>query len=32
MKNDELKLFAKELKLLDEANKILIYSYEHAGK
>lgn len=28
MKSDEMELFAKELKLLDEANKILIYSYE----
>lgn len=28
MSNDEIKLFNKELTLLDEANKVLVYSYE----
>lgn len=28
MKNDELELLSRELKLLDEANKMLVYSYE----
>ena len=28
MKKDEMELFARELKLLDEANKMLVYSYE----
>jgi hypothetical protein len=32
VKNDELELFAKELKLLDEAAKILAYSYEACRK
>lgn len=32
MKNDELELFTKELKLLDEANQILVYSYEACKK
>ena len=28
MRNDKRELLLRELKLLDEANKILVYSYE----
>lgn len=28
MRNDKRELLLKELKLLEEANKILVYSYE----